>query len=180
MKNEEFNKLDHLFKTKIYSELSEEERNWVDDVIGKNAYEELSLMITDVSNEMTREVNPAIKSDLMKAMKRKNRSVLASMLSYRTPMYVNAVLVAVVFAFTWFITPEREVIVERPVTVTIPVVDTVTIQLPPDTVLIEKQVRVEVPVYLTRTEIPEQEKKEVESKPFAEEQALQDLLVSGR
>ncbi len=181
MENKVFKKLDNLLRTKAYADLTQEERSWIDESLGKENFEELSSMVASLSHEKTRTVNPIVKADLLKEMKRKNRGAFAGLLSYKTPLYVNVLTMLMLVFLVWVLLPSKEVIVEKPVTVKVPVIDTITVQLPSDTVFIERKVRVEVPVYLTRTEQPKETlEKEIKGKSLTEDEALRELLVSGR
>ncbi len=181
MENKEFDRLDAILRTKTYADLSEEERSWVDETLGRKNFEELSQMVSTLSDEKSRAVRPSVKADLLKEMKRKNRGALARWMSFRTPMYANVLAMLLLVILVWVALPAKVVIVEKPVTLRVPVVDTITVQLPSDTVFIERQVRVEVPVYLTRTEQPKEViQKEVKGKALGEDEALRELLVSGR
>ncbi len=181
MENKDFDRLDTILRTKTYADLTNEEKAWIDEVLGKNGFEELSLMISSVSKEKKRTVRPAVKTELLREMKRKNRGVLATWLSYKTPMYANVLTLFFLMILVWTLLPSKEVIIEKPVTIQVPVIDTITVQLPSDTVFVERQVRVEVPVYLTRTEQPKEvDEKEVKSRTLGEDEALRELLVSGR
>ncbi len=177
----EFNRLDEILRTKTYADLNDEDRAWIDEVVGRSGFEELSSLVSSVSRERERAVSSNVKTDLVREMKKKHRGALAVWLSYKTPMYANALALLFIAVSVWVFLPAREVIVEKPVTVRVPVVDTVTVQLPSDTVFIERKIRVEVPVYLTRTAAPKEvNEKEVRSKPLAEDEALRELLVSGK
>lgn len=181
MKNEEFNRLDKLVKSKAYTDLNAEDREWINEEVGADAYKELSILASSISGEKEKTIRKQVKSDLIKTMKRKHRGVLATTLGYRTPMYANVMALLLLVTVAWFVLPAKEVIIEKLITINVPVVDTVTIQLPSDTVFIERKVRVEVPIYLTKTAEPSEAiEKRVKDKPFAEDKALQDLLVSGQ
>lgn len=178
MKKEVFKKLDQLIKSKDYSALPEGERNWVDEILGKSSYEELHALISGLSHEQRREPSRTVRADLVQQMRSKHISPLLQLFNYRVPSYMSALAVLVFTVMLWLFIPAREVIVEKPVTINVPVVDTLRIQLPADTVYVERMVRVEVPIFLTRTEVPKEEKKAI-AKSFGEKRELQEFLVSG-
>ena len=175
----EFERLDELVKNKTYQTLTEEERTWVDEMLGQERYEELYGLVSGLKVETKRPVRPAVKRDLVQAFEQKHHAY--SWYELKMPAWSTVPLAMVLIVLTWLLLPAKEVIVERQQLVNVPVIDTVTVQLPADTIYIERKVRVEVPVYLTKVvEVPVAPKKvESKGKSLAEEQELQGLLVRG-
>jgi hypothetical protein len=182
MKNiDDFDRLDQLLKAKSYNELSNEEKSWVDDKVGMNSYEELHGIIHKLQLDHEIKTKHTTKQALLSKMKAKHgRSGAFAWLNYKTPVFANLMILVAILSGFYFIQPTKEVIIEKPITVNVPVIDTLIIQSPPDTVYIEKRVLIEVPIYLTgNLAVPEKQDKEIPKKSFSEQKALQDLLVSG-
>lgn len=182
MENREFNKLDELLRQKSYQELTSDELQFVEEQIGgEQAYNELKFLVVKAQQTGSKPISPRIKSDLLHRIKAKNQRSSFFWLSYKTPVYANVLLVVVAILFVWYLKPAKEVIVEKAVTVQLPpIIDTLLIQLPPDTIFIEKQIRVEVPVYITATEEAPAEDSIIKGISLGDQQALKELLVSVR
>ncbi len=174
----DFERLDKLLRTRAYEQLTEEEQAWVLETVGVEAYNELSKLVSGLASEKERPTSKRVKTQLIREFRSKHR--VTAWYEYRIPAYVNMMLVVAVGLVVWFFAPPKEVIIERQELVEVPIVETITIELPGDTVFIERPVRVEVPVYITQ-EIPEEivVQPSSKAKSLRESKALSELLVSG-
>ncbi|SNT31141.1 hypothetical protein SAMN05421640_3353 [Ekhidna lutea] len=178
MKN--FEKLDKLLRSTPFESLSNEDREWVEHEISEEEYKGMFRAIHQLRAEKEMQPSGRTKAQLISLIKGKQQSNRNSWIYTKTPLYANFIILLVVIPLIWVLLPQKEVIVEKPVAVNVPVYDTVLVHLPPDTVLVEKTVRVEVPIYLTRNSEPKSVDSGVLKKEsFAEQKALHDLLVSG-
>jgi len=184
MENREFDKLDRLIREKSYDSLTSEERIFVDGQIdGEKAYNDLWSLILQTQQTDSIPVTPSVKIDLVNQFKNKYQRTPLFWLNYKMPAYANVLLIAIAVLAVWYLKPAEQVVVDRLVTIQIPgKIDTLMIQLPADTVFIEKRIRVEVPVYVTKIEVPEpaQLHASIKGNSLSNQQGLRDLLVTGR
>ena len=180
MSTEGFDKLDTLLRERSYQELTEKERAFVDNEIGgEKAFNELKSMAMQLSGEQQVAVNPSVKAELMRNFKHKHRSVFMTAAEYKTPFYLNiaaSVLLAVVI---YWLMPAKSVEVIKTVTEQLPPrIDTVTVQMPADTVFITetRTIKVNVPVYVASNETKEEKQVEISGSTLKDQKALLDLL----
>ncbi|WP_422359571.1 hypothetical protein [Reichenbachiella sp.] len=172
-------KFDHLIRTKTYDQLSEAEKQWVlNQLPDRESYAKIRNIILKLRIETTPKLAPSTKSDLMHQFKSKHNSAAYKWLNYKIPAHLSF-LCAIGFALlVWWMSPSKEVIVEKAVTVQLPGrVDTLVIQSKPDTVFINKVHRIEVPVYITKKEESSPEM-DIQGSSMAEQHELDDFLVS--
>jgi len=183
MENRAFDKLEELLRQKSYQQLTADELQFVSEQIGEEkSYNDLKEMVMTAQQSQSMPVGSSVKHDLVHQFKTKHQSTPFLLLSYKMPAYVNALLIAVAVIAVWYLKPTEQVIVDRPVTVQLPgKIDTLMIQSPADTIFIEKRIRVEVPIYITKTvEVPQVALPQViKGNSMSDQQGLRDLLVSG-
>ena len=179
MENKEFERLETLLKSKSYEALTQEEQDWVETEIGgERAFKHLAQFMIELSAEPIQKPSPKTKKELVNAFRSKNQTTWSRVLSYRMPVIASAfvwILIAIGF---WFTIPKKEVIVEKQIPFETVKLDTLYVELPQDTVIIEKTIRIEVPVYLPAPE-KEPEIIVVKGDAMSEQKDLQRLLVSG-
>jgi hypothetical protein len=183
MESRDFDKLDGLIRVKNYEALSVEERIFVSGQLGgEQAFTNLRSLVLEAQQSESLLVTSSVKADLVKQFKGKHQKTSFVWLGYRMPAYAQALLLIFVIVSVWFLKPTEQVIIDRAVTVQLPgKTDTLMIQLPADTVFIEKRIRVEVPVYITKTEADVKDSPEViKGSSLSDQQGLRDLLVSGK
>lgn len=99
-------------------------------------------------------------------------------LSYKIPAQLSFIFALGLACLIWWAAPSKELIIEKPVTIQLPgCVDTLIVRPAPDTIFINKVLRVEVPVYVTKKEDTIREA-ESQGSSMAELQELDDFLVS--
>ena len=183
MKDNTYEIIDDLLRSKRYDELEDSEITLVNENLGGKAeYDKLSSIVRAVGSQSDLRVSTDIKTDLIRKIKQRNRPFWMLWLSYKMPSYASVLLVLIVFVATYYLRPVKEVPVEKIVNVpSVPVVDTLVIELPPDTVFIEKIIR--TPIYLTKQEEKEEEKPTpqpnvtVKGKSLADQGELRSLLI---
>lgn len=183
MENKEFDKLDALLRQKEYADLSLEEKLFVEEQIGGEcAYLDLFTLINQAKATNTRPISLSTKRSLTNRFKQKNRPDTTSWINLKLPVYANLPVAALLVVVIWVLLPAKEVEIDKIVTVQLPPkVDTLLVKLPSDTIYIEKKVRVEVPVYITKIEKKKSvEQSKISGSTLAEQQGLRELLVSGR
>ena len=182
MENENLERIDHLIKTKTIEDLTSSESSLIERELGLENFRELSQLAQGLKDEKYRSTSSSVKRDLSAEFKKRNRPFYISILSHKLPVYVQFICLIFLVPLIWILIPEKEIVIENKVTVTVPVHDTITIQLPADTVFIQKEIR--VPVFQTKIVEVSPERKsndtQVKAKNFAEEKTLNELLVSGR
>lgn len=177
MKDREFEQLEVLLRSKSFEELDRREKEWVMTLMQESEYESMFRAAGGLRAEDMFDVKAEVKKDLVAAMKKRRKGRLRSLLTYKTPLPLNLITLCVILALGWFLVPSKEIIIDRQVYVKVPVIDTVTIQLPPDTLFLEKKIFIEVPVYVAKEE---RAKITPKGKSFGESRELQELLVSGQ
>lgn len=183
MKNKEFDQLDALLRQKDFRDLSAEEKLFVEEQIGgERAYKDISILINTAKEAKSIAVSSSIKRNLTNKFKQRNKSATVSWFNFKLPVYANLPIAALLALFIWLVLPTKEIEVDKIVTVQLPPkVDTLLIQSPSDTIFIEKKVRIEVPVYITKIEETQSEKQpKISGSTLADQQGLADLLVSGK
>lgn len=180
MKSDYSEYIDHLIKTKSYSDLSAEEKEYVDENIGGvKSYESLSRIVKGLQKEM--EVSSSTKQSLVRMMKEKNKSVWSLAMSYKIPAYFFFIFLPIIIFLTVIVSPEKVRMVETQVE--IPgktIVDTVYLKQEPDTVFVERTVR--IPVYITQNieeeneSVDEKKAEQPIKKSLADQEDLRKLL----
>jgi hypothetical protein len=178
MSTEGFDKLDTLLRERSYQELTEKERAFIDKEIGgEKAFNELKAMAMQLSGEQKVAINPSVKTDLMRNFKRKHRSVFLTAAEYKTPFYLNIAASVVLAVVIYWLMPAKRVEVIKTVTEQLPPrIDTLTVQMPADTVYIRETIKVNVPVYVAANETKEENKVEISGSTLKDQKALMDLL----
>ncbi len=178
METNDFERLESLLKSKNYEQLSGEEKEWIEKEIGgEQAYLNLQSFVTRLSGDKISAPSQKIKKNLMTAFRSRNQTVWSRVVSYRMPAFANIFVWAVLAVGVWYWIPERRVMVEKQVPIEKTLLDTVYVELPKDTVIIEKTIQVEVPVYIEKKEEPEIIV--VKGSSLSDQKDLQRLLVSG-
>lgn len=176
------NKIDVLLKTKSYTELSEQEQLWVNENLGgETAYQNLASAIQRASQEQKMSVKSSTKKALMQQMKASKEPFWSKIIHYKVPAYASALMLVLAVGLTFFLTSQKEVIVEKRIALSAKtIVDTVKIAQPNDTIFVEKIK--EVPVYITEqktisnpTQTPA--KNNLSEKSLADQKELKNLLV---
>jgi hypothetical protein len=184
MESKDYNQLDELLRRKSYHKLTADELEFVTEQIGgEKPYNELKEMVMTAMQSQSIPVGVAVKQDLVHRFKGKHQRAPFFWLRYQMPAYVNVLLIVIAVAAAWYLKPVEQVIIDRPVTVQLPGrTDTLMISSPADTIFIEKRIRVEVPVYITKTAEPIKEvsPKMIQGNSMSDQQGLRDLLVSGK
>ncbi|MEP3387702.1 MAG: hypothetical protein ABJO02_05920 [Reichenbachiella sp.] len=178
METTDLERLDHLIRSKAYDQLSESEEKWIlEHLPNEIAYTKIRHIVLELSSEPVPKLARSSKADLMRQFKTKHASPTYNWLNYRIPAHLSF-LVAIGLAFLiWWISPSREIIIEKPVTVQLPGrIDTLFIHSKPDTVFIDKVRRIEVPIYITKKEEASPEK-DIKGSSMAEQHELDDFLV---
>ncbi len=176
---ENFEKYDQLLRSKDYKMLTGEEKAIVAHFGGKEEYDRMRNSIVQLAGEQ-RAVDPKVRQELINLVRTKvKRTLVSQFLGVRTPGYTHFITAAVIFVLTMYLLPtERiEIPVERIVEVRH--IDTVTVAHV-DTVFLEREVRVQVPVFVA-SESPEAGRKQpmpnLPNRSFAESEVLLDLVV---
>lgn len=184
MESKDYYQLDELLKQKSYQQLTADEVQFVSEQIGEEKpYNDLKEMVMTARQSQSIPVASSVKHGLVQRLKGKHQRTPLFLLSYKIPAYTNVLLIVVAVIAVWYLKPTEQVIVERPVTVQLPgKTDTLMIQSPADTIYIEKRIRVEVPVYITKTVEPTKEElpQVIQGNAMGDQQGLRDLLVSGK
>ncbi|MEO1053714.1 MAG: hypothetical protein AAFX87_23965 [Bacteroidota bacterium] len=186
MDKEAFKGLEYLIRNKTYDALEDAERAWVNDQIGgEAAYMRLYDLVRTAQSEREMPLKTSSKRRLMAQFKAKHKSTGVAFINYRIPAY--AVIAPVILLLViWFLIPAKQVLIEKPVFVEREVylpspvqIDTVEIELPPDTVFLERVVK--IPVYLsTAKEEPKKRKRIFKGRSLAEQNDVVDLVKRGR
>lgn len=184
MKSKNYNQLDVLLRQKSYQQLTADELQFVIEQLGdEKSYDDLKELVMTARQSQSMLVKSSLKLDLVSQFKAKHlQSIPFIWMGYKMPAYVNVLLVVVAIIAVWFLKPVEQVVTDRPVIVQLPgKLDTLVIQSPADTVFIVKRIRVEVPVYITKTAEATHEAltKVIEGNSMRDQQGLRDLLVSG-
>jgi len=180
MENKSFEELESLLNNKTFEELTENERSWVETIVGdEHAYQGLYELVNALANTKILEPNLKIKKDVVKSFRSKNQTHWMTFISYRPPVYVSVLSVLIIGAILWLLRPSKNIIIEKKVAAEqVLQVDTLYVQMAPDTVYIEKRIMVEVPVFLPSP--PEKSQAiVVKGNTLSEQKDLQSLLVSG-
>ena len=182
MEEHKFDKLDQLIRSKQFEELDPTELSFVLETLGNEAaYRHYQQLIKQSSEQAVRPVSARVSRDLTQRFKEKNRSAIYSWMTYRVPAYVNLMLILLFFAGIWFWPEKPAEIVQITKEVYLPgKTDTLLVQLPPDTVVIERVIQKNVPVYITSNAVEIPKTPDTEGSSLAEQQDLTDFLVSGR
>ena len=182
MKDKSFEKLDELLSTKSYEALNSEEKLWVNEHLGGvRTYQKLAALIKSAAVEKEMSLSKSTKRDLVQKMKAQHQPLWLKALHYKTPAYVSFLIALLFLVVAVFSIPRREVIMEKPVLVkTDPIIDTVFVKTPADTVFIEKLVS--VPVYVAQEATDVQSETTVDTtalqaKSLAEQEDFRTLLV---
>ncbi len=183
MENEQYDIIEQLINTKNYDQLTTSEKDLIDQELGgQTGFEEMQTLRHDALNSKEINVSKQIKKDLIYQMKQARPGFWHKVINYRVPAYQTAAIMVFVLVLFWLVRPEKETIVEKMVQLP-PVTDTLLVELPGDTVFLEKLVEVKVPIYITQqTELIEKPEKDdpIKGSSMAEQEVLQDLLVSTR
>lgn len=179
METNDFEKLDQLIKTKSFDQLSEQEKQWVLKLLPDiQVYTKVRHMITEVHTDATPKLARSTKIDLMHQFKTKHSSTSFGWLYYKLPAHASFLCAIGLALLFWLLTPTKEIVVEKPVTVHLPGrVDTLIVRSAPDTIYVHKVKRVEVPVYITQHEKMISEPN-IQGSSMAEQSELDDFLVS--
>lgn len=181
------NRIDALLRTKFFSELSDDEKKLIlENFESKESYDEFRKVIVEMNASASKVPEPGIKKDLMQRMKSKNKSSLISVFEFKTPLYANLTALSLVIVLFLVFRPIEEVIVQKTKTVEVASIpDTVYLEMEPDTVIQEKLIKVEVPVYLTTSETVEEKEAfpieddiEMNGSNLADHQVLRGLIAS--
>ncbi|TRX59028.1 hypothetical protein FNH22_10890 [Fulvivirga sp. M361] len=180
MENKHSEKLDHLLTTKRYDELTAEEREWVEaELGGEEVFHPLSHIVKTAAREEKMAVSAHVRQSLVTRMKSKHKPLWVRVLNYKMPAYIGVLLLIMGIFVVFFAVPERQVIVQKTVTIAAePVVDTVFIVQRADTVFLERIV--EVPVYLSvhqENKKPQEKPVELSGQSLADHEEWTDLLV---
>lgn len=185
MENELHTNIDLLLKTKTYTELSAQEQIWVNENLGgAMGYQNLASAVKMASQEQKMSVESSTKKALMQQMKASKESFLSKVFRYKIPAYASALMLILAVGLTFFLTSQKEIIVEKRIALpTKTIVDTVKIAQPNDTIFIEKIK--EVPVYITEqkttshaSQTPvKNTQNSLSEKSLAEQKELKNLLV---
>jgi hypothetical protein len=172
--------IDHLLKNKNYQSLSDSEKKLIDSEIGgEKAFNELSSLIRMTQKE---EFAPKqSKAYLIKQFKAKNRSIFWLAGNYKIPAY-SLIPFSMILILIFFLLPSKTIIVEQPKIVQLAgSIDTVIVHDKADTVFIETQKRVEVPIYITEyveKEIEEREAPVLKGSTISDQAILNDFIIS--
>lgn len=183
MEDKRTEKLDLLLKTKSYHQLDDDDKVIVKELLGdRDDYERFRSLILPIVMEQRMTVDKGVKQALIHKMKSKNKKQGWGFFNYKIPAYMAVLLLFLFTMAVYTFAPTKEVFVEKIVTIpSVPVVDTVLVESQPDTVFVEKIVRVKVPIYL----VAEKEKPEVKprtketnlsGKSLADQKELRSLL----
>ena len=182
MKNDQSLKIDHLIHTKQYEELSQEDKLLVDEHLGgKKSFEHYQLLFRESHATQERPVSRSVANNLSTRFKQKNRPVWYSLFNYRIPAYVSMMLITLMMTASWWWTTRHPNMIEVTKEVYLPgKTDTLLVELPPDTIVIEKVIQQTIPVYITSNVPVEKTQETTEGSSLAEQQDLTEFLVSGR
>lgn len=181
MENHDFESLDQLLRSKSYADLTSEERDYVNKAVGGELqYANLQQLIHETSLSRESTLNEHVKKDLMRRMKRNNPSFLYQIYHYKIPAYAVAMLLIILVTGFMTFGPARVITEVKTKTIALPVkVDTLWVQLPPDTIVIEKIIKTEALTTL-RTSTTDEPQKAVKGNSMADQKVLHDFLVSTR
>lgn len=186
MEDKRTERLDILLRTKSYDDLNDDDKVIVSELLGtRKEYEKVSSTIRSISKEAYVPVDKEVKQALIDKMKSKNKPYAWGVLNYKVPAYL-AIMAFLLFSMAIYMySPEQQIYIERVVKIPSPtVIDTVLIMSQPDTVFIEKIVKVNVPVYLTsekkepviQTENSPIKQVNLRGKSLADQKELRSLL----
>lgn len=179
MKTEKFDALDRLLLTKAFRDLTGKEKADCKDAgIDEHAYQAMRTLILEAGNMRERPVQATVRKDLTGRFRAKNQTWTNVVLSAKIPAYLNVAALAVLAIVLWYLLPAKEIIIEKPTIVELPGrTDTLFLATSPDTVFIEKLVKVEIPVVTVNP--PESTpEKSLKGSTLADQKELRKLLVS--
>ena len=179
MKTSEIDKLDDLLITKAFGELTPAEQEQFSHAgINEESYRFLRKLALESRDSTPMPVSPDVRRKLIHRFEVKNRHWALSILTAKVPAYLHIAALCMLATGLWYILPEKEVIIEKPIVVELPGrTDTLLLPAEPDTVYIEKYVRVKVPVYIT-AETPPKEAEPLKGTTLADQKEFSKLLVS--
>ena len=182
MNNDQLLKIDHLIQTKHYEELSQEDKLLIEEHLGgKKSFEQYRILFKETYATQERPVSRSVANNLSTRFKQKNRPVWYSLFNYRIPAYASIMLIALIMTASWWWTTSHPNMIEVTKEVYLPgKTDTLLVQLPPDTIVIEKVIQKTIPVYITSNVPSEKTQESTEGSSLAEQQDLTEFLVSGR
>lgn len=184
MKEKEFEYLDELLKNKNWAELTQNERAYVQETIGgEEAYNRYAELLIQSGLGAAKPVSKQVNKQLMAHFKSRNRSAVYSILNYRLPAYAYFALAAVFLLVVWQVSLVENVKVVTQEVFLPGKTDTVLVQLPPDTIVIERIIKEKVPVYMAKKSEVKQDGVStpvMEGSSLADDVGLTDFLVSSR
>ncbi|HYC86856.1 MAG TPA: hypothetical protein VEB86_16605 [Chryseosolibacter sp.] len=134
-------RLETLIHSKEWNELTEEEKNYVEQHTGsREEYEALRKITLRLSDVPRSEVTPA--PDTLPSLKRHFRSTrgyrlgFASVFTFQVPAYAAGLILISAVAITWWFA--NPVLAPQPAAAVIVKTDTVFVNLPADTVYVNK------------------------------------------
>jgi hypothetical protein len=179
--NEE--KIERLLQSKNWSELTEDEKALVSQMIGgEEMFASMKKVDTALAALPKYEIRAShkIQSALQQSMRKKHasNSFFAEIFAFRVPAYASAIIAVILSAGIWLLLPAKE---KNTITyVTKTERDTVFVTSKPDTILVTKV------LYLARQEKKEIQSIEKQEAPtvaasvtMKEKEYLDNLLVSG-
>ena len=181
MKNDEFKKLESLLRLKSFEDLTVDEKGWIMQNFDhdEQSYDSLHKTIDGLATEKNQAVPSHYRKNLVQLYKKTHQPAWRRLVLYKTPLYANLLVMGFIGIIIWLSRPTKQVIVENIVTRETPArVDTLIVKAPSDTVIIERTITIEKPVYLTRSNDPPVNPP-VKGNALSEQKDLQALLVRG-
>ena len=182
MDNQWKSDIDQRLKDSDYESLSPNEKMWVDEHLGgKAGYTSLAQLVLEATATSVMPTQANTKAVLMAKMKSRHQPAWQKALAFRVPAYLASALVVLAIVTTAALMP-KPVPPQPSPPIQLVKVDTVYLQSVPDTVFVERQVK--VPVYIAVNKTPPKDKplltktpSKLTGKPLAAQSEVQDFLV---
>ena len=181
MKSINIEAIDAMIRVKKYEELSESQLELLhQNGLDEHAYADFREIVLGAQAVRQVDVSTNQKRQLVKAFKEVNRKNTFGLLERKVSISWQLLTVFMAFLIGYYLMPdklvEKERLVELPPTI---VVDTLLVQLPADTVYIEKFRIKEVPVYITKVEEKLAPEVIITGTTLANQHKLKELLIEG-